>query len=65
MAFSFQKQAGSSVDTWPIEDTSVYLLLDSCLVLGHQCLCRFQSGCLLKLCRVYEAACGDYLACWA
>ena len=44
IAFGFYKHAGSSRHTGPMEDTGVHLLVDLCLVFGHQCWWRFESG---------------------
>jgi len=45
-----------------MEDTGFHLLIDPCLVFGHQGLWRFESRGLQKLRRVYEAYPVHYLA---
>jgi len=62
IAFCFHKHAGSSRHTGPMEDTSIHLLVDPCLVFGQQGMWRFESECLQKLCRVYEPYPVHYLA---
>jgi len=46
IAFGFHKHAGSFEHTGCMEDTGVHLLVDPCLVFGHQGLWRFESRCL-------------------
>jgi len=62
--FCFHKHAGSSGHTGPMEDTGVHLLVDPCLVFGHQGLWLFEGGCLQKLLQVYEAYPVHYLVYW-
>jgi len=45
IAFCFDKHAGSSRYTSPMEDTSVHLLVDPYLLFGHKCLWCFESRC--------------------
>jgi len=64
IAFGFHKHASFCGHTGPMEDTGVHLLVDPCLVFGHQRVWLFEGGCLQKLRLVYEAYPVHYLAYW-